>query len=81
MTVASAIWSGGPAHPGCDHADLATALLTTLNDSTGTGTGAVDWTFSIADQDLDFLAVGETLTVTYDVEVATARPARRRPSR
>ena len=46
-----------------------TALLTTLHDSTGSGAGGIDWTFSIQDKDLDFLAAGETLTVTYDVTV------------
>ena len=46
--------------------------MTTLHDSTGTGTGGVDWTFGIADQDLDFLAATETLTVTYNVKVADA---------
>jgi VCBS repeat-containing protein len=69
-SVASAVWSGGPAVPAATDADLAAALLTTLNDSIGTGSGSVDWTFSIADQDLDFLAAGETLTVTYDVSVS-----------
>jgi VCBS repeat-containing protein len=50
-------------------ADLAVALATTLHDSTGTGTGSVDWDFAIPDQDLDFLSAGETLTATYDVTV------------
>ena len=43
------------------------ALSTTLHD--GSGSGSVDWSFSIADKDLDFLNQGETLTVTYDVAV------------
>lgn len=71
-SVASAVWSGGPAVPSGTDADLPAALLTTLNDSTGTGSGSVDWSFSIADADLDFLADGETLTVTYNVSVADA---------
>ena len=50
--------------------DLQTALTTALHDSTGTGSGGVDWTFSIQDKDLDFLGAGETLTVTYDVTVS-----------
>ena len=69
VTVDSAVWSAGGAVPAATQGDLAAALQTTLNDSTGTGSGSVDWTFSIADQDLDFLAAGETLTITYDVEV------------
>jgi VCBS repeat-containing protein len=71
VTVASAIWNGGSGGvPTATLDDLPAALLTTLIDSTGTGSGSVDWTFSIADQDLDFLAFGETLTVTYDLAVA-----------
>ena len=31
--------------------------------------GGIDWTFSIPDKDLDFLAAGDTLTVTYNVTV------------
>jgi VCBS repeat-containing protein len=61
--------SGGPV-PAATQADLAAALTTTLNDSTGTGTGSVDWNFAIADQDLDYLAAGETLTVNYNVKVS-----------
>ena len=41
-----------------------------LHDSTGTGNGSVDWTFNIADNELDFLADGETMTVDYNVKVA-----------
>jgi VCBS repeat-containing protein len=72
VSFASAVWSGGPSVPAATQADLATALLTTLNDSTGSGTGGVDWTFSIPDNALDFLADGETLTVTYNVKVSDA---------
>ena len=67
--VASAIWSGGGALPGGLSAALATALSTTLTDSTGSGSGAVGFTFSAADKTFDFLAAGETLTVTYGVTV------------
>jgi VCBS repeat-containing protein len=70
VAVSSAVWSGGSFVPGGTMADLQTALLTTLHDSTGSGSGGVDWSFSIADKDLDFLSAGETLTVTYDVTVA-----------
>ena len=67
--VASAIWSGGGTLPGGLSAALATALSTTLTDSTGSGSGAVGFTFSAADKTFDFLAAGETLTVTYGVTV------------
>lgn len=70
VSVDSATWSGGSAIPATTLADLANALATTLNDSTGTGSGSVNWTFSIPDSDLDFLAQGETLTTVYDVTVS-----------
>ncbi|MEA2898721.1 MAG: hypothetical protein QOJ84_4336 [Bradyrhizobium sp.] len=69
VAIFSAIWSGGDFIPGETIADLQTALVTTLHDSTGTGAGGVEWSFSIADKDLDFLGAGETLTVTYNVTV------------
>src|SRR5579859_4829155 len=56
VSVASETWSGGSNIPAAALADLTNALATTLNDSTGTGSGSVNWTFSIPDSDLDFLA-------------------------
>jgi VCBS repeat-containing protein len=70
VTVASATWSGGSGIPAATSAALTAALSTTLHDSTGTGTGSVDYTFNIADNKLDFLGDGETLTVKYNVKVA-----------
>jgi VCBS repeat-containing protein len=64
--------TSGGAVPAATQADLAAALTTTLHDSTGTGTGSVDWNFNIADHDLDYLAAGETLTVNYNVQVSDA---------
>lgn len=69
VLVDSAVWSFGVDVPGQTMADLQTALTTVLHDSTGSGIGSVDWTFSIPDADLDFLSPGETLTVQYDVTV------------
>ena len=69
VTLAS---TSGPGVPAATQADLAAALTTTLNDSTGTGTGSVDWNFAIQDHDLDFLAAGETLTVNYNVKISDA---------
>jgi VCBS repeat-containing protein len=72
VAVDSAVWSANPdftLDPGT-LADLQAALMTTLHDSTGSGTGGVDWSFAIQDKDLDFLGSGETLTVTYDVTVS-----------
>jgi VCBS repeat-containing protein len=69
VTLDSAVWSANGFVPGDTQADLQAALTTALHDSTGLGTGSIDWTFSIPDKDLDFLSVGETLAVTYDVTV------------
>ena len=70
VAVSSAIWSGGDFVPSQTLADLQAALMTTLHDSTGSGAGGVDWSFTIADKDLDFLSAGQTLTITYDVTVS-----------
>src|ERR1019366_8894569 len=72
VSLASDHWSGGANIPAATQADLLAALTTTLHDSTGTGTGSVDWNFGIADKDLDFLAAGETLTINYNVQVSDA---------
>lgn len=70
VVLNSAVWSANSfAAPAQTLVDLQSALSTVLHDSTGTGTGNIDWTFSIPDADLDFLSVGETLTVQYDVNV------------
>ncbi len=55
-------------------ADNATVLkwlsLGTLTDTTGSGIGGSDaWTFSAQDKNFDYLAAGETLTLTYTVQV------------
>lgn len=72
VSLASETWSGGSALPAGSDAALHSALATTLHDSTGTGSGGVEWTFSIPDNQLDFLAAGETLTVDYQVHVSDA---------
>jgi len=70
VALDTAVWSANPSFvPSDTLADLQTALTTALHDSTGSGTGGIDWTFSIPDHDLDFLSPGETLTMTYDVTV------------
>ena len=44
--------------------------LGALTDSTGSGTGGSDtWTFSAQDGNFDYLAAGETVTLTYTVQV------------
>jgi VCBS repeat-containing protein len=47
----------------------ASVLLLTLHDSTTAGAGSVDFNYSAADSNFDFLAAGETLTVTYGITV------------
>ena len=69
MTVALGSTSG-PTPPPATQADLAAALTTVLHNSTGTGSGSIDWNFAIADKDLDYLAANETLTVNYDIKVS-----------
>ena len=49
---------------------LNAATLTLVeHDSTGTGAGSIDFTYSAADSSFDFLAAGQTLTVIYSVTV------------
>ena len=63
-------WSGGSLSDAQKVALTAAGTLSlTEHDSTHTGAGSVDWTYAITDSALDFLAQGETLTVTYDVTV------------
>jgi VCBS repeat-containing protein len=72
VAVASVTWSGGASIPAATQADLPAALLTALHDSTGSGTGGVDWTFSVPDNALDFLGSSDTLTIVYNVKVSDA---------
>ena len=72
VSFASDTWSGGTNIPAATQADLASALTTILHDSTGTGSGSIDWNFGLPDHDFDFLAAGETLTINYNVSVSDA---------
>nr|WP_249228399.1 VCBS domain-containing protein [Roseateles sp. XES5] len=64
-------WTGGDTVPAATLAALADALAVNLgSDATGGASGRIDWTFTLADRHADFLAAGETLTVTYQVTVA-----------
>jgi VCBS repeat-containing protein len=63
----SATWSGGAIIPSATQTALAGAMSDTINvDGT---TGTLGWQFSLPDKNVDFLAVGETLTAVYDVTV------------
>jgi VCBS repeat-containing protein len=68
-SVTSATWSGGATLPSGLAAALPGALSTTTTDSTGSGSGSIAVTFSAADSAFDFLAAGQTLTVTYNITV------------
>ena len=65
----SATWSAvGDTIPSATQTALANAMVVSIGvDGTS---GSLDWQFSLADKNVDFLAVGETLTVVYDVTVA-----------
>jgi VCBS repeat-containing protein len=69
-TVAVTLASTSSAVPAATQADLAHAVTTVLHDSTGTGSGSIDWNFAIPDKDLDYLSAGQTLTVDYNVKVS-----------
>src|SRR5262249_2853655 len=47
----------------------ASGLLLSETDSTGSGAGSIIFSYSAADKTFNFLAVGQTLTITYDVTV------------
>src|SRR5262249_25474666 len=66
----SFVWSGGTLTDDQQAALTAASRLTLAEtDSTHSGAASVAWTYSAADNAFDFLAAGETLTVTYDVTV------------
>src|SRR5262249_14574020 len=70
IALDSSVWSVKPEVPGVTLDELQTAIVTALHDSNGTGTGSIDWNFSLPDQDLDFLNAGDTLTATWDITVS-----------
>src|SRR5262249_34394301 len=70
-SLASITWSGGATLPSVlNVAVLASALTTSVSiDSTISTSGTIAATFSAPDKTFDFLAAGETLTITYNVTV------------
>ncbi len=61
----SATWSGGATIPPATQTALGSAMSDSISlDGT---TGTLAWSFGLADKNVDFLAVGETLTAVYDV--------------
>jgi VCBS repeat-containing protein len=65
-------WSGGELPGGVDLTALIELTALTFGDDvvSNGGTVTIGWTYDPAAVDLDFLAVGETLTVTWPVTVA-----------
>ena len=69
-SVASFAWWGGTLTAAQLTALTSASTLTFVkSDSTGTGAGSVAWTYKVTESAITFLAVGETLTVTYTVTV------------
>ncbi len=67
-SLQSAVLSSGGALPPGLAAVLGAAMTTSLfNTSTGDGSGEVQWNFALANNAAQFLALGETLTATYQV--------------
>src|SRR5262245_35353099 len=73
VSLASITWSGGDTPPGGLSAVLGSALTTSI--SSGPGGGFVTATFSAADNNFDFLAAGETLTIVYNLTVTDGNGA------
>lgn len=67
-TLQSAVVSGGTVIPASALASFNTAMSSQiLTDSNGSG--KLRWSFSDADDDFDFLARNQTLTLTYEIRV------------
>ena len=69
VTVTGVVASGVTTGLASNATALGWLTLGTLSDSTGGVTGSDAWTFSAQDKNFDYLAVGETLTLTYTVQV------------
>src|SRR5439155_655369 len=69
VTITGVAASGVTSGLAGNAAVLAWLSLGTLTDSTDGVTGSRPWTFSAQDQNFDYLAVGEVLTLTYTIKV------------
>nr|WP_155262602.1 VCBS domain-containing protein [Bradyrhizobium sp. BR2003] len=69
MTITGVAESGTTTGLPDEPAILNWLSLGTLTDATGGSTGSSIWTFSAADQNFDYLALGETLTLTYTIQI------------
>ncbi len=67
-SLSSEIWSVGATIPLATQAAVVGAMSASI--SVDGAAGSLAWQFSLADRNVDFLAVGETLTAVYNVTVA-----------
>lgn len=67
-TISSATTSGATIGAPANAALLGYLNIVTTKAS-GSTNGAINWTFTAEDQDFDYLAAGETLSITYNLEV------------
>jgi VCBS repeat-containing protein len=70
-SLKSATWSGGSTIPAVSLSALGGAMTDSI--STDATAGTLSWQFSLADKRVDFLAVGEKLTVVYDLTLTDHR--------
>lgn len=68
-SYAGATLSNGAALPDAVVAALKNAFSIDPHDTAGSGAGSVDWAFSTADGNLDFLGAGQSLNATFNVTV------------
>ncbi|MGY4475765.1 VCBS domain-containing protein [Bradyrhizobium sp. USDA 3364] len=70
MTITGVVESGAITGLPEDESTILNWLsLGALTDATNGGIGSSTWTFSAADQNFDYLAAGETLTLTYTIQI------------
>jgi hypothetical protein len=81
-SLKSAVLSSGSVIPASSLSDLTSAMSSTiLNDNNGSG--KLKWSFSAADQEFDFLAKNQKLTLTYEIKLNDnhgGTPRRQSPS-
>src|SRR3954464_5442594 len=65
----SAVLSSGSIIPSTSLSHFQTAMTSQIT-SDSNGTGKLKWLFSDADEDFDFLAKNQILTLTYDIKVS-----------
>jgi hypothetical protein len=75
-TLTSAVWSGGNVPPGPLAAFEAALTASVATDSTGTGSGIINWQLaSLPDFLADFLPKDQSITLTYTIAVTDSQGA------